>query len=223
MANVIVIAPHPDDETLGCGGTLLKHKNIDDRIHWLIATKMTEDQGFSTKQMEDRRQEIDTVQRQYSFDSVVHLNIPSTQVDTVPMGKLVSQISKVFQEVRPNIVYVPYRGDIHTDHKFIFDAVIACTKSFRYPYVKQVLAYETLSETDCAINPDQNGFQPNFFVNIEEYLAKKIKIMNIYESEIGEFPFPRSEKAIRSLAQVRGAASGFRAAEAFMLLKERWE
>ncbi len=89
--------------------------------------------------------------------------------------------------------------------------------------MEKVLTYETLSETDFSIDPDANGFKPNIYINISGFLEEKISVMNIYASEISEFPFPRSEKAIRSLAYLRGAASGYEEAEAFMLLKERVE
>ena len=102
----------------------------------------------------------------------------------------------------------------------MFDAVAACTKWFRYKSVKKVLVYETLSETEFSINPDLQGFRPNIFINITDFLDKKIEIMKIFESELGEFPFPRSEEAIRALSSIRGASAGFHAAEAFMLLKE---
>ena len=109
---------------------------------------------------------------------------------------------------------------MHTDHRLVFDAVASCTKWFRYPSVKRVLAYETLSETDFGLGTSQS-FRPNVFVNIEPYLDDKIRAMDIYASEIGEFPFPRSHEAIQALAILRGAASGFKTAEAFELLRER--
>ncbi|MDB9921771.1 PIG-L family deacetylase [Actinomycetota bacterium] len=148
------------------------------------------------------------------------LNYPTTRLDTVPMGELVAAISQVMQDFQPEEVLVPFWGDAHTDHRIIFDAVAACTKWFRYPAVKRVLAYETLSETDSSIGRN-NAFDPNVFIDISDWLEDKIRIMSFYESELGTFPFPRSEKAVRALGQVRGAASGFSAAEAFMLLKER--
>jgi LmbE family N-acetylglucosaminyl deacetylase len=119
----------------------------------------------------------------------------------------------------PEEVFVPHPSDVHTDHRIVFDAVASCTKWFRYPSVKRVLAYETLSETDFGLGTNQ-AFRPNVFVNIEPYLAEKLQAMDIYVSELGVFPFPRSHEAIRALATLRGAASGFRAAEAFELLRE---
>lgn len=221
MNKVLVIAPHPDDETLGCGGTILKHKQVQDHISWLIVTKM-DPEMFSQDRILKRQGEIDRVEKMYGFDQVMQLDFPTTQLDTVPLGDMVSSIGEVFRKVNPDVVYLPYRGDAHSDHKAVFDAAIACTKWFRYPSVKKVLVYETLSETEFGLNSDTNGFRPNVFSNIEDHLDRKIEIMNVFESEMGTFPFPRSEESIRALAAVRGTATGCKAAEAFMLLKEVW-
>jgi len=220
MATVVVVAPHPDDETLGCGGTLLRHKRNGDDVHWLIVTHVSEASGYSLERVQTRNQEIERVAARYAFDSTTNLQFAPASLDRIPMGELVNRISFVFRELHPEIVYLPYAGDAHTDHSFVSDAVLACTKWFRYPEVRRVLAYETLSETDFGIRPDRNGFRPNVFVDISEFLDDKIEVMKIYQSELGSFPFPRSEEAIFSLAKVRGAASGFKAAEAFMLLRE---
>lgn len=220
MSNkIVIVTPHPDDETLGCGGTILKHVNNNEEVYWLIITKTGE--SFGIERQQKRSEEIKKVAFDYHFKKVYNLNFEAAHLDQVATSELVETISEVFKEIAPTIIYVPYPSDIHSDHKAVFDATMACTKWFRYPSVEKVLAYETLSETDFTINPDANSFRPNVFVNIKDYLDKKIEIMKIYESEMSDFPFPRSEKAIRSLAYVRGAASGFEAAEAFMLLKER--
>lgn len=218
---IIVVTPHPDDETLGCGGTLLKYKDKGFQLYWLIVTSMHE--KFPKDRKEKRQQEINLVAKQYQFDEVFQLNFPAAELDKIPLGELVESFSRVFLKVEPQIIFTIYPGDIHSDHKVVFDATMSCTKWFRYPFVESVYLYETLSETDFSINPDTNGFRPNVYINISNYLEKKIEIMEIYHSEIGDFPFPRSGKAIRSLAYLRGAASGFEAAEAFMLLKERIE
>jgi len=218
---IIVVTPHPDDETLGCGGTLLKYKEENHQIYWLIVTEMGD--GFSNEHKQRRKEEIYTVSNCYQFEEVFELNYPAAGLDKVPVGDLIGSISKVFAKVQPQIIFAPYPGDIHSDHKAVFDATVSCTKWFRHPSVEKVLTYETLSETDFSIDPDANGFKPNIYINISGFLEEKISVMNIYASEISEFPFPRSEKAIRSLAYLRGAASGYEEAEAFMLLKERVE
>lgn len=221
MKKILVVAPHPDDETLGCGGTLLRHKALGDEISWMVVTTISESMGFSRERVRTREQEIERVAQMYQFANVYQCSFPTTRLDSLPIGDIVSEFSAIFRELAPQIVYVPYRGDIHTDHAVVFDAVASCTKWFRYPSVQRVLAYETLSETDFLIDSDANGFRPNSFVDISAYLEKKVEIMNIFASEVGEFPFPRSDKAIRALAHVRGTAAGFEAAEAFMLLRER--
>jgi len=220
VRSVIVIAPHPDDETLGCGGTLLRHKDEGDKIHWLLVTAISEQLGFSKERIESRTEEINVVSAAYGFNSVHCLNLPTTRLDHLAINEVIEGISSVFKKTLPNVVYLPYRGDVHTDHRVVCDAAAACTKWFRYPQVNRILAYETLSETGFGIDPDSGGFQPNVFVNIESHLEMKLRIFEAYEKEGGEFPFPRSEEAIRALAILRGASSGFKAAEAFMLLKE---
>lgn len=221
MNTILVVAPHPDDETLGCGGTLLRHTNEGDAVHWLIVTHILEDLGFSEDQIATREREIQDVAHRYGVTGVTNLGFPTARLDAVPMGDLVEAIGKVIREVEPETVYVPYRNDIHTDHPIVFDAVASCTKWFRYPSVQRVLAYETLSETDFVIDPDASKFHPNVFVDVTDHLDAKIEIMRLYESEVGEHPFPRSEKSLRALATLRGSASGYPAAEGFMLLRQR--
>jgi N-acetylglucosamine malate deacetylase 1 len=217
---VLVVAPHPDDEILGCGGTLLRHKAEGAELGWLIVTGISERGGWSAEIMQQRDVEIGKVAELVGFDQVFNLRLPSTQLDMLPMGELVDRFSAVFSEFQPQEVFVPHRSDVHTDHRLVFDAAAACTKWFRYPSVKRVLAYETISETDFSL--DQNNFfRPNYFFDISEYLERKLEIMLIYKSELGDFPFPRSNEAIRALAALRGSASGFVAAEAFQLLRER--
>lgn len=222
MDKIMVVAPHPDDETLGCGGTLLRWRKENKEIQWLIVTSMQEDCGFSSQRIQQRENEIQKVEKRFGFSSTHKLNLPTTKIDALPLGKIVEKMNVIFQAEKPTLVMLPYRGDAHSDHKVVFDAVVACTKWFRCDSIQRVLAYETLSETDFGINPDINGFNPNVFVNISDHLNEKLEIMKIYESEIGEFPFPRSEQAIRSLAYLRGSAAGYKAAEAFMLLRERF-
>ena len=115
---------------------------------------------------------------------------------------------------------MPHPCYVHTDHRLVFDATSACAKWFRYPSVKRILAYETISETEFGLDPN-NFFCPNYYVDIGEFLERKLEIMSVYQSELGDFPFPRSSEAIRALAVLRGSTSGFVAAEAFQLLRER--
>ena len=213
---ILIIAVHPDDETLGCGGTLLKHKANGDEIHWLICTTIENEHNYFIK----RENEIEKVSNFYNFDSVHNLRLKTMQVDEYTVSELVSKISQVIKEVQPNIIYLPFKGDVHSDHRKIFEASYSCTKSFRYPFIKKIYMMETLSETEFAPSTKEDSFIPNVFVDISEFFEKKIEIMKIFESEILEHPFPRSEKNLRALATLRGATCGCEYAESFVLLKE---
>jgi N-acetylglucosamine malate deacetylase 1 len=220
MKKVIVVTVHPDDETLGCGGTLLKHKHNGDLICWLIITSAMEKYGFSSEAIQKREEEIRLVAEKYAFDNVSSLNFPTGKLDEVSFSTLISSISDVFRAFEPQIVYLPFKGDIHTDHRIVFDAAFSCTKTFRYPSIERVLMMETISETDFAAPLQENAFLPNVFVNITDFFEEKIEIMSVYHSEIKQHPFPRSVKAVEALATLRGAQSGYNYAEGFMLLKE---
>jgi LmbE family N-acetylglucosaminyl deacetylase len=217
--NILIVAAHPDDEILGVGGTILKHKAKGDRLCWLIVTNVFEHQGFSAERVASRQEEIKRVAKQLGINEVVKLDYPTMTLSSSSVITMVPQISKIFTEFRPDIVYCHNRSDAHSDHRIIFDAVMACTKSFRYPFIKQVLMYEVLSETEFGPNLAEKAFLPNYFVDISEFFAQKLDIMKIYESEIGEHPFPRSLRNIEALATYRGASVGVEYAEAFQLIK----
>ena len=222
MKKVLVISPHPDDETLGAGGTLLKHKSQGDKIYWCIVTTIKSgyrgwDLGFSKDAVKKRDKEIEQVAKMYNFDDVFRLEFPTMRLDEVNMSELINAFSNVINKVKPNILYIPFYGDAHSDHRIVFDALRPFFKSFRYPFVKKILMMEIISETDSQF---REIFNPNVFVDISDFLERKIEIMKIYKSEVGEHPFPRNEQNIRSLACYRGSQCNCRYAESFMLLKE---
>ena len=217
---VLAIAVHPDDETLGCGGALLKHKANGDEIHWLIATDIKESEGYDIPAIKQRNKEIKKVENLYGFTSVNKLDLSTTKVDAYSMSVLVSKISSVIDRIKPDTIYLPFKGDVHSDHKYIFDAAYSCTKTFRYPFIKKIYMMETLSETEFAPSTKEDSFVPNVFIDISNNMDKKIEIMKVFESEMGEHPFPRSERNIRALGTLRGATCGCDYAESFMLLKE---
>lgn len=222
MRKVLVLAVHPDDETLGCGGTLLKHKSNGDRIYWLIATSIKEEDGFSREEAAARRAEIKTIGRSYRFDGIEELGFSTMKADRQPMQDMIAKISKVFNTIRPEIVYLPFIKDAHSDHRIFSEAAYSCTKTFRRPFVKKVLMMETISETEFAPAMKDCVFIPNYFVDISGFIDKKIGIMRTYKSEIASHPFPRSSKNIKALAVFRGATAGCKFAESFMMMRETW-
>lgn len=217
---VMVVAPHPDDETLGCGGSLLKHIKSGDEVYWVIMTKMEHRQGFAPEIIARREKEIEEVAARYGFAKTYRGEFATMELDTVSMSKLVGFVSFCVQDCQPDIIYMPFPGDIHSDHTVVYEAVKSCTKSFRYPFVTSLRVYETLSETDFSLQANTTGFQPNLFVSMGEFLDQKIDIMRIFESELGLHPFPRSEQALRAQATLRGTVAGVEAAEAFMNIRE---
>lgn len=216
----LIIAPHPDDEILGAGGTLLRKKLEKESTAWLIVTGMNRSYGYADEEISRRNNEIAKITKFFDFDEVHSLQLPPALLDTLPISTIVKSISDVIQSYEPDEVLVPHRGDVHTDHYVTYKASISSSKWFRHPSVKRILCYETLSETGLpTCSNDQ--FSPNVFVEITSFLDKKIEAMEIYSTEVGVFPFPRSKEAIEALARYRGSASGYPAAEAFQLINER--
>ena len=218
----LIVAPHPDDELLGCGGTLLRRVSEGGVVGWLLMTAVTKASFWTDALINERNLEIDKVRQGLSI-ALPHfyaLNFPTTELDQISMATLVGEISNVFSDFEPNEVLLPHPGDVHSDHRVAFEAASACTKWFRYPSVKRVMTYETLSETEFGLNPVEKSFRPNLFVNISEQLDFKLNLLSIYKSELGEHPFPRSLDSIRALALLRGAQMGTNAAEAFQLLRD---
>lgn len=244
MKKVLVVAVHPDDETLGCGGTLLRLKSEDCSIHWLIMTAMySEENGqcitisssgqkilwnnevivpliFPIDRVQERSIELKKVFDTYGFDSIHELYLPTMCEDQVPLGQIIDQISNLMKSIQPDTIILPFQFDVHSDHRIGFQAAYSCTKSFRYPFLKTILMMETISETDFIPATCSNVFFPNLFVDISDTIEQKIRIMNFYKGELGKHPFPRSEEHIRALGIRRGASSNCQYAEGFVILKK---
>lgn len=221
MSNILVVAPHPDDETLGLGGTIIKNMEKGNRVYWLIVTGMTESAGYTRQQIDQRACDIGKVADYFHFENVLQFNFPAAQLNYGVLGNLINKVGQAVKEIEPEEIFLPYPKDVHSDHYFVFEAMKATSKWFRYPSVKRILCYETLSETNfCLGAVSGSAFTPNVYEDITPYFDGKMAAMNIYASEMGVHPFPRSEKSITALATLRGAECGCSYAEAFMLLKE---
>lgn len=218
MRKILVFAPHSDDETLGAGGMLLKSKNQGDEIYWVNVTRNREIYGSTKEEEKSGQEEISLVVEKYRINKLFDLGLEPAGLDKYRISELIGMFSEIVKEVAPQVILMPYRNDIHTDHRIVFDAVFACTKAFRYPSIKKILSMEIISETDYAYS--DMGFVPNYYVDISDYIDNKIEIMKIYKDEIKNSPFPRNEEAIRGLAKYRGAACNVEYAEAFRIIKE---
>lgn len=213
---ILIIAPHPDDESLGCGGTILKNLDNGNEVYCLIMTKSKNKRLHNKKKIE-----LINVMKKYPITGYKHLSFEPAKLDVMPKHKIISSIKSYLDKIEPSEVFIPFNHDAHSDHMVVFDSACAASKSFRSKYIKKILAYETVSETDINLNSRLSNFKPNLFIDISKFLQKKISILSIYKTEIGLHPFPRSLKNIKALATYRGSMSNYKSAEAFIILKER--
>lgn len=215
--NILVISPHPDDETLGAGGTLLNYKDKGHQLYWLNITNMKEEFGYKKEAIETRQKQIELVKIKIGFTDFYDLGLEPANLDQYRSNKIIEQISKIIGSVRPEIIIIPNGTDAHSDHKIVFEWCCACTKIFRYPFIKRVMSMEIISETNFSVG--DSIFVPNYYVDITKYMNRKEQILGIYESELGEHPFPRSLEGIEALAKVRGMEAGVKYSEAYHILK----
>lgn len=218
MKRILVIAPHPDDETLGCGGTILKHIKRGDKVSWCIVTLGNKNMGHDTKHMKDWNNIIEKVQKKYKFSNVYKLKLPTGEIDRIPLFKLINLLKKVIKTEKPDIIYTNFSHDIHSDHQIIYNATVSAVKNFNFPNIKKILMYETISETEYATNVENISFNPNYFIDITPFIEKKINIFKIYKTEVMKENYPRSLSNIKALAKYRGGRIGKKYAEAFMLV-----
>ena len=221
MSSILVVAPHPDDETLGCGGTLLKHRQQGDRINWLIMTR-TWSPKYTERDIQQQETQIKAVDRAYSFAHTEWLHFKTTTLDSIPLNEIIDAIRNVIAKVKPETVYIPSAVDIHSDHQVVVQGVMAVLKPFymRSLGVRRILACEILSETDASISGFRGTFSPNIYHDISDTYDAKLEIMKLFQTEVQPEPFPRSLSSIQALARTRGASIGVKYAEAFMLIRE---
>ena len=219
--NVLVVAVHPDDETLGCGGTLLKMAAAGDRLHWLVLTAATPP-SYSEPQAAQQEHQLRAVEDAYPFDSCEWLKLPTTRLEQVPFNDVIRRIRDVTVRVRPDTVFLPSRSDVHSDHRVAFDASMSVLKGFYLGAlgVRRILACEVPSETDASPPIFVPPFVPNVFVDVSATLERKLEIFRLYESEVQPEPLPRTLSALRGLARHRGATVGVEYAEAFTLVRQ---
>jgi LmbE family N-acetylglucosaminyl deacetylase len=217
--NVLIIAPHSDDEVLGCGGVMARHAAGGDDVHVLVVTRGTPEM-YPPEQEEQTRQELHAAHAILGVSSVHFLDFPAPKLDTIPGHQLADAIGRIIRSVYPSIIYLPHRGDIHSDHRAVYQATLVAARPINDCPVRKLLCYETLSETEWAAPFGDDAFIPTVFVDITDYLDQKLKAMACYHSELKQPPHPRSLQAIEVLAKMRGATVSLPAVEAFMLVRE---
>ena len=218
---ILAIAPHPDDETLGCGGALLRHKAQGNSIFWLVVTRGHEPH-WSKATLEQKEQEIASVKDAYGFEEVFRANLPAIRLDSLPLEETINCVREAISTAKPDIVYVNHHGDVHSDHRVVFDATTSVLKPFHNSRhgVRRILSYEILSSTDAMPPSPARMFVPNVFTDISKFIDRKLEIMALYGTEVHDYPMPRSLDSIRALARLRGSTIGTEYAEAFSLVRE---
>lgn len=223
MRNVLIIAPHADDEVLGCGATMFKYSQQGDSVIVLIMTNASKSDPrlFSPEGITMVRKEAVSAHKILGVSKTLFLDFPAPALDQVPVYLMANEIKKVLIEYRVDVLFVPHRGDIHIDHKMVFDAALVAARPVGNYTVKRILAYETLSETEWAHPFPNDAFIPTVFHRCtEKEINMKMEAMNCYKSQIRCFPSSRSLVTIDALSKIRGATISFPAAEAFILIRE---
>ena len=227
VKNVLVFAPHPDDEVLGCGGVIARHVAEGADVYICYVTSGFPPVYDNTIAVQNGwphnlYPEIKASQKVLGVRDVFFLQFPVVALETVPRYELTGKIQELINQVQPDVVYIPHFGDMQKDHAITSESVMVCVRPKGAHTVSQVYAYETLSETEWNIPHSTNAFMPNVFVDIGKFMDKKIAAMKCYQSQLSDFPNPRSLEAMASLAKLRASTMNCSggAAEAFMLIRE---
>ena len=222
---VLVLAAHPDDEVLGCGGTMAR---LAHRGHAVFCAILAEGITSRYAQREAADQVLlDTlhsashrVAALLGIKQLFMYNLPDNQLDTVAMLDVVKIIEGLVDQIQPEVVYTQHGGDLNVDHGIVYRAVLTATRPMAGTPVKKIYAYEVASSTEWAFQQFSPRFRPNTFVDIHDTLNLKLQAMQIYESEARVFPHPRSPEALTAIAHRWGSVVGVEAAEAFELVRD---
>ena len=223
MHKILVIAPHADDEVLGCGGLMAKAVAAGDEVFVLIATNASvgAPELFTAEQIAAIRAEARAAHTLLRVKDTRFLELPAPALDQYPAYQIAGVLSQVIRELQPDTLYIPHRGDAHKDHRAIHEAALVAARPFPDACVKNIYAYETLSETEWAEPIGADVFVPTRFEALsEEAFAMKLQAMACYASQLKAFPSSRSLEAIEALGKWRGATVGRVRAEAFEVIRE---
>ena len=212
---ILIVAAHPDDELLGVGGTILKHKKAGDEVFICIVTKSYPPQ-WSVEYARKKKEEAKVIDGIIGTSKRFYCGFPTVKLNTISSGEINKKISDIVSEVNPDVIYTHYEHDIHRDHQIVFEAVMTATRPLERKI--EVFCFETPSSTGW----NNKTFNPNYFIEISEFIDKKIELFAKYESEVKAPPHPRSEEGIRVLARKRGIEICEEYAEAFLLVRGYW-
>lgn len=218
---ILVIAPHMDDEVLGCGGTIVRHTDKGDEVSVCVVANRAYHHEYDPARIAEEKEDCRGAQRVLGYRELLFLDMPDERLDACQVD-LIVPIEKVVNRLRPEVVYLPHRGDLNQDHRAVFEAVRVACRPYAAHRVGTLRAFEVPSSSDQVPSISEWPFCPTVYVNIAEVLDRKIQAMTCYRSETRAFPNPRSAEGLAIHAKKRGMEVGMNAAEAFMLLRETW-
>jgi LmbE family N-acetylglucosaminyl deacetylase len=221
FGRILVIAPHPDDEILGCGGTMARL--VDEGAEVVVAIVTTgQPPAFPPERTALVEREMRQAHEIIGIRDCRFLGLPAAALDTVPAAALNAKFQELIADVRPDTLLLPFVGDIHSDHQLSFLAAMVAARPRHADAPSLVMCYETLSETNWYAAPTTPAFVPNAFVDVSAPLDRKLKAFEAIASQLRPFPEERSIEALRALATLRGATVHLQAAEAFMIVRQIW-
>lgn len=213
LTKVLVVAAHPDDEVLGCGGAILKHVRNNDIVQVVFLAD-----GFGSRDSGvDRNRQADDVASFMGCEPPIFLNLPDNQLDTLPLLNIVKEVEIIVDRFKPDIVYTHHFGDLNIDHQITHRAVITACRPVPGFCVKEIYSFEVLSATHWQSQSMGGAFLPNCFVNITDYIELKIQALQFYDEEMRESPHARSLNSVNYLSKFRGCFVGVENAEAFFI------
>jgi len=221
---ILVVAAHPDDEILGCGGTAARLVQEGREVYFAVLgegiTSRHENRGAADPGRSSLlHQHARAAAAIIGVKDIFLYTLPDNRLDTVPLLQVVKMVEEVIAKLKPEVVYTHHPGDLNVDHGIIHRAVLTATRPVAGHPVREVYAFEVPSSTEWAFGGLRPAFRPNVFVDVTATIEAKIAAMACYETEIREFPHPRSPEALRALATRWGSVVGCRAAEAFELVR----
>lgn len=210
---VLVIAAHPDDELLGCGGTVAKHVLKGDQVTSIIICE-----GDSLRYdglSENHQSQIFKAAQVMGVKDIRSLKFPDQKLETILLTDLIEPILKIVREIKPQIIYCQFGGDINRDHKILFEAILVATRPTE-EFIESIYAFDTVSSTEWGF---PRNFVPDTWIDISSTLDIKLKAMSMYKTELRDYPHPRSLKAIEYKAYATGAECLMKAAESFITVR----
>ena len=215
---ILVVSPHPDDETLGVGGTIVKYSNEGHEVNILTISGHLPPL-YKREDYEITVKEANRAFKVLGVTKSVFLELPATMIGNFPLHELNNKISKTVNDFKPHIVFCPY-PDRHVDHRLVFDSVMVATRPVGIGRnIEIVAAYETLSETHWNAPHIEPNFTPNWVIDISDHIKKKVEALKCYNSQISDFPGPRSIESVEALAKFRGTQAGFGYGEGMHIIR----